>query len=63
MHPSGLATTRPHKMEIRLDVSEIGAGSLYVLPLSVDSPDTPVSESCATVLLFPVRSVTDENAE
>ena len=54
---------RPHKVEIRLDVSEIGAGSLYVLPLSVDSPDTPVSESCATVLLFPVRSVTDENAE
>ena len=54
---------RPHKMEVRLDVSEIGAGSLYVLPLSVNSPDTPVSESCATVLLFPVRSVTDENAE
>ena len=53
------------KVGIRLDVSAITAGSLYVLPVSVDSPDTEVNAAAATVLIFPVRPEAEEpeNAE
>lgn len=53
------------KVGIRLDVSAITAGSLYVLPVSVGSPDTEVSATAATVLIFPVRPEAEEpeNAE
>ena len=53
---------------VRLDNdahSAITAGSLYVLPVSVDSPDTEVNAAAATVLIFPVRPEAEEpeNAE
>lgn len=47
--------THSAKIGIQLDVSAITAGSLYVLPVSVGSPDTEVNAAAATVLIFPVR--------
>lgn len=51
---------RAAKIGIRLNVAAIVPGSLYVLPVSVGSPDTPVSESAATVLIRPVRPDAEE---
>lgn len=48
------------KVSVRLDVSAITAGSLYVLPITVGSPDTAISASGATVLLCPVRPETEQ---
>lgn len=48
------------KVSVTLDVSAITAGSLYVLPITVGSPDTAISESGATVLLHPVRPEAEE---
>lgn len=50
------------RIGITIDASAIAPGSLYVLPLSIDSPDTPVSESAATVLIRPVRPAAEEPA-
>ena len=48
------------KIGIRIDVSAITADSRCVLPASVGSPDTAISESGATVLLHPVRPEAEE---
>ena len=55
-----LADYNAVKVSVSLDVSAITAGSLYVLPITVGSPDTAISESGATVLLHPVRPEAEE---
>lgn len=48
------------KVAVKLDVSKITEGSLYVLPISVSSQDTEVSASDAAVLIFPAYPKAEE---
>lgn len=52
--------THTAKIDIRIDVSAITADNRYVLPVSINSPDTEINAAAATVLLLPVRVPTEE---